>query len=78
MVVLASPWQRLRARKAQLSELQAIHSEHHTKLYGRPSQKKPGVDKKANQGVWVCGGWGVWGCVWCVGVCGGVVKVRCV
>ena len=38
--------QRLRARKASLAELQAIHSENHVRLYGRPSQRKPGQDKK--------------------------------
>ena len=40
------PLQRLRARKASLAELQAMHSENHVRLYGRPSQRKPGQDKK--------------------------------
>ena len=52
-VAMASICQRLRARKAQLSELQAVHSENHTKLYGRPTQKKPGTEKKSPQGA--CG-----------------------
>ena len=38
--------QRLRARKASLAELQALHSDNHVKLYGRSSQRKPGQDKK--------------------------------
>ena len=50
---MASLWQRLRARKAQLGELQAVHSENHTRLYGRPSQKKPGTEKKNGQGMYV-------------------------
>ncbi len=38
--------QRLRARKASLAELQAIHSENHVRLYGRPSLRKPGQERK--------------------------------
>ena len=38
--------QRLRARKASLAELQTLHSENHVRLYGRPSQRKPGQDRK--------------------------------
>jgi acetoin utilization deacetylase AcuC-like enzyme len=37
---------RLRARKASLAELQALHSDNHVKLYGRSSQRKVGQDKK--------------------------------
>ena len=38
--------QRLRARKASLAELQALHSDNHVRLYGRSSQRKVGSDKK--------------------------------
>lgn len=37
---------RLRARKASLAELQALHSDNHVKLYGRSSQRKVAADKK--------------------------------
>ncbi|CAI8040894.1 Histone deacetylase 4, partial [Geodia barretti] len=37
---------RLRARKASLAELQALHSDNHVRLYGRSSQRKVGSDKK--------------------------------
>jgi len=51
------PLQRLRARKASLAELQAMHSENHVRLYGRPSQRKPGQDKKGKCRATVS--WGV-------------------
>lgn len=43
---VAAACRRLRARKASLAELQALHSENHVKLYGRSSQRKLGQDKK--------------------------------
>lgn len=54
--------QRLRARKASLAELQTIHSENHVRLYGRPSQRKPGQEKKDTGRAFIqlnCGGVGV-------------------
>ena len=44
--VLHLTHQRLRARKASMAELQAIHSENHVRLYGRSSQRKPGQERK--------------------------------
>ncbi len=43
---MCSTVQRLRARKASLAELQSVHSENHVKLYGRPTQRKPGQERK--------------------------------
>ena len=54
--------QRLRARKASLAELQSMHSENHVRLYGRPSQRKAGMEKKDSGRAFVqlsCGGVGV-------------------
>ncbi|XP_064401979.1 histone deacetylase 4-like [Halichondria panicea] len=53
---------RLRARKSSLAELQSIHSENHVRLYGRPSQRKPGQERKDPSRTFVpltCGGVGV-------------------
>lgn len=62
LCVCLSVLQRLRARKASLAELQTIHSENHVKLYGRPSQRRQGQEKKDTGRAFVqlsCGGSGV-------------------
>jgi hypothetical protein len=54
--------QRLKARKASMAELQSIHSENHVRLYARPTQRKPGVEKKDSGRAFIqlsCGGMGV-------------------
>lgn len=56
------PVQRLKARKASMAELQSIHSENHVRLYARPTQRKPGVEKKDSGRAFIqlsCGGMGV-------------------
>ena len=54
--------QRLKARKASMAELQSIHSENHVRLYARPTQRRPGVEKKDSGRAFIqlsCGGLGV-------------------
>ena len=45
-----------------MAELQSIHSENHVRLYARPTQRKPGVEKKDSGRAFIqlsCGGLGV-------------------
>jgi hypothetical protein len=42
----ALPWQRIRGRKATLDEIQTVHSEYHTLLYGTSPLNRQKLDSK--------------------------------
>lgn len=55
----ALPWQRIRGRKATLDEIQTVHSEYHTLLYGTSPLNRQKLDSKKLLGEPEAGGRGV-------------------
>lgn len=53
----ALPWQRIRGRKATLDEIQTVHSEYHTLLYGTSPLNRQKLDSKKLLGE-LAGRWG--------------------